>query len=73
LIVREGSRFVLRFNRWAGRRFEVQWASDIKPTSRWSRLEVEENDPRAKSSDSEAAIPLPDGPTQFYRVIVAGE
>ena len=73
VIRREGSRFFLRFNRWAGRRFEVQWASDLTPAGRWSRLEVEENDPRAKSSDSEASIPLPDGPTRFYRVIVAGE
>jgi hypothetical protein len=73
LIAREGSRFVLRFNRWAGRHFEVQWASDITPAGRWSRLEVEENDPRATLSDSEASVPLPDGPTRFYRVIVAGE
>ena len=73
LIAREGSRFVLRFNRWAGRHFEVQWASDMTPAGRWSRLEVEENDPRATLSDSEASIPLPDGPTRFYRVIVAGE
>jgi uncharacterized repeat protein (TIGR03806 family) len=72
-LLRHGSQFVLRFPRWAGRRFEVQWASDMTPTAQWSRLEVEENDPRAKSVDSEASIPLPDGPTRFYRVTVAGD
>lgn len=72
-LIREGARFVLRFPRWAGRRFEVQWASDMTPSAAWSRLEVEENDPRANPFDSEASIPLPDGPTRFYRVIVAGE
>lgn len=72
-IARDGSRHVLRFHRWAGRRFEVQWASGPTSSARWSRLEVEENDPRAKSLDSEAVIPLPDGPTRFYRVTVAGE
>jgi hypothetical protein len=45
----------------------------MTPTAQWSRLEVEENDPRAKSVDSEASIPLPDGPTRFYRVTVVGE
>jgi uncharacterized repeat protein (TIGR03806 family) len=73
VISRDGSGAVLRFPRWAGRRFEVEWATDPLPTARWSRLEVEENDPRAKALDSEATIPLPDGPTRFYRVTVAGE
>ncbi|MEY4691697.1 MAG: hypothetical protein RIT19_2022 [Verrucomicrobiota bacterium] len=73
VISRDGSSAVLRFPRWAGRRFEVEWASEPLPTARWSRLEVEANDPRAKAFDSEAAIPLPDGPTRFYRVTVAGE
>lgn len=72
-VLREGSRATLRFHRWAGRRFEVEWASDLSPAARWTRLEIEENDPRAKSLDSEAVIPLPDGPTRFYRVTVAGE
>jgi len=72
-LLREGTRFVLRFPRWAGRRFEVQWASEMTPTAQWSRLEVEENDPRANPVDSEASIPLPDGSTRFYRVTVAGE
>lgn len=75
-IVREDSqdsRFLLRFDRWAGRRFEVQWSSDCGPAARWSRLEVDENDPRARAEDSKAAIPLPEGPTRFYRVTVAGE
>ncbi|MFM8878882.1 MAG: PQQ-dependent sugar dehydrogenase, partial [Verrucomicrobiota bacterium] len=73
VISRDGSRAVLRFDRWAGRRFEVEWASDPRGTSHWSRLEVEENDPRARAFDSPATIPLPDGPTRFYRVTVAGE
>jgi len=74
-ILREGvgGGFALGFNRWAGRRFEVEWASEVGPSARWSRLEVEENDPRARSGDSRAKIPLPDGPTRFYRVSVAGE
>jgi hypothetical protein len=73
VLVRDGSRFTLRFNRWAGRRFEVEWASELGAAARWSRLEVDQNDPRAKSIDTEAVIPLPDGPTRFYRVTVAGE
>jgi hypothetical protein len=73
VISRDGSSAVLRFPQWAGRRFEVEWASEPLPTARWSRLEVEANDPRAKAFDSEATIPLPDGPTRFYRVTVAGE
>jgi hypothetical protein len=73
LLVRDGSRFTLRFNRRAGRRFEVQWASELGASARWSRLEVDQNDPRAKSIDTEAIIPLPDGATRFYRVTVAGE
>ena len=74
-ILREGFGvgLVLGFNRLAGRRFEVQWASEVGPSARWSRLEVEENDPRARSEDSRAKIPLPDGSTRFYRVSVAGE
>jgi uncharacterized repeat protein (TIGR03806 family) len=72
-IALEGTRPTLRFPRWAGRRFEVQWASDISQASRWNRLEVEENDPRVKSIDTEAVIPLPEGSTRFYRVTVAGE
>ena len=73
VLVRDGSRVTLRFDRWAGRRFEVEWASELGAAARWSRLEVEENDPRAKSIDTEAVIPLPGGPTRFYRVTVAGE
>jgi len=72
-IVRDGVRLALRFERRAGRRFEVEWASEVGPTDRWARLEVEENDPRARSMDTQAMIPLPDGPTRFYRVTVAGE
>ncbi len=72
-IVRNGVRLALRFDRRAGRRFEVQWAPDVGPTARWTRLEVEENDPRARPVDAQAMIPLPDGPTRFYRVTVAGE
>lgn len=72
-IVRDGSRFALRFDRLAGRRFEAQWASEFGPEARWSRLEVEENDPRALLEDTRASIPLPDGPTRFYRVTVAGD
>jgi mono/diheme cytochrome c family protein len=72
-IVRDGVRLALRFERRAARRFEVEWAQEVGPAARWARLEVEENDPRARSMDTQAMIPLPDGPTRFYRVTVAGE
>lgn len=72
-IAREGAGYSIRFPRLTGRRFEVEWSEHVGPGAVWQRLERVENDPRTVTADGEAAIPIPDTVTHFYRVRISEE